>query len=171
MNFSERKGSTESPRLVDGTERVSELKTCRITKSSFIYSSIQRVFDACDNPKALVIYLPSVINVVVSRQTHSVGDKFTVTWSFLGAHFDECFTYISYQKPLRIRSEFQGDFVGFMEIKLASEGDGVKAIFDCRYEMPSNILGRAFDKLLARRRLERDAERFLQNLKIVCEAT
>ena len=94
-----------------------------------------------------------------------------MTWSFLGAHFDECFTCISYQKSLRIRSEFQGDFAGFMEIKLAPEGDGVRAIFDCRCEIPSNILGRAFDKLLARRRIERDAERFLQNLKIVCEAT
>ena len=58
-----------------------------------------------------------------------------------------------------------------MDIRLASEGDGVRAAFDYGYELPNGIFGRAFDRLLARRRLERDAERLLQNLKIVCEAT
>ncbi len=142
----------------------------RIKRTIAIKAPVEKVFRACDNPSAFPLFVPSVTKVSNLHRTEKrLGDTFNATYALLGSHFDERFTYAEYESPNRITAKFEGGFNGSMGITLEPTDNGTKATLDYEYKMPAGVLGRAINKLLAERRVEKDSERLLENLKMVCE--
>ncbi len=142
----------------------------RTTQTITIAAPVEKVFQRCDDPNAMPLYVPSVTSVSnVQRSAKRVGDTFRVTYGMFGAHFDEDFTYTEYEQDKKIKASFEGAMKGTMGITLEPQGSGTKATFDTEYQVSGGIFGKAVNKLLFERINEKNAGRMLENLKLVCE--
>ena len=144
----------------------------KVTKTISIDAPVEKVFLRCDDPNAMPLYVPSVTSVSdVRRSEKRIGDTFTVKYGMLGTHFDEDFTYTEYEKNRRIKARFEGAMEGSMGIALEPQGKSTKATLETEYEVSGGVIGKAVNKLLFERINEKNAERLLENLKLVCELT
>ena len=142
----------------------------RLTDTITIAAPIERVFQRCDDPNAMPLYVPSVTSVSnIQRSEKRIGDTFRVTYGMLGAHFDQDFTYAEYERNRRIKAHFEGAMKGTMSITLEPQGKSTKATLEIEYEVSHGVLGKAANKLLFERVNEKNAARLLENLKMVCE--
>lgn len=142
----------------------------KLVKTITIDAPIEKVFERCDNPNAMPVYVPNVTSVSnVQRSERRIGDTFRVTYGMMGAHFDEDFTYSEFERDKRIKATFDGAMKGSMGITLAPQGNSTKATFESEYEVSGGVLGKAVNKLLFERMNDKNAERMLENLKMVCE--
>ncbi len=143
----------------------------KVTKTVTIKSTIEEVFKRIEDPNTLPVYVPSVTNVSDVRRTDKhVGDTFRVSHSLLGAQFDEDFTFTEYRKGAMITARFAGTMSGTMGITLEPQGSSTKTTLEYDWKMPLGVLGKLASSLAANRINEKNAERLLENLKIVCES-
>lgn len=144
----------------------------RVVKSIPIDAPVEKVFLRCDDPNAMALYVPSVTSVSnVQRSDKRIGDTFQAKYGMMGAHFDEDFTFTEYEKNRRIKAHFDGAMKGSMGITLEPQGKSTKATLETEYEVSGGIIGKAVNKLLFERMNEKNVERLLENLKMVCELT
>ncbi|TMI29313.1 SRPBCC family protein [Candidatus Bathyarchaeota archaeon] len=142
----------------------------KVVKTILINAPISKVFEKCDNPNAMPLYVPSVTSVSnVQRSEKRIGDTFRATYGMMGAHFDEDFTYTEFERDKRIKAAFEGAMKGTMGITLVPQGNSTNATLESEYEVSGGILGKAVNKLLFERINDKNAERLLENLKMVCE--
>ena len=143
----------------------------KVTKTITIKAPIEEVFKRVEDPNGLPLYVPAVTNVSdVRRSEKGIGDTFRATYSLLGVHFDEDFTFTEYKKGARITARFDGSMSGTMGITLEPTGSATKATLEYDWKMPAGVLGKLANTLVANRINEKNAERLLENLKIVCES-
>ena len=100
-----------------------------------------------------------------------VGDTARLTYSSLGLRFPMTMTVVDHDKPKKLALEMQGGMRGTMTFSLEPQGDATKFTWRIDYTMKGGILGKAIDSLLVERMNEKNAERSLENLKMLCEAT
>lgn len=142
----------------------------KITKTVVIKAPVDKVFKVFDDPNAIPLYVPAATNVGNVRQSENrIGDTFRITYGLMGMHFDLDFTNIGYEPQKKIVRRFEGGMKGTMTYTLQAEADETRATFDADYEMSGGILGKAIDKLLVERMNEKNAERMLENLKMMME--
>lgn len=142
----------------------------KITRSAVINAPLERVFKALDDPNALPTIVPAVTHVSdVALSAKRIGDTFRVTYGLMGMHFDLNFTTVEHEHPRKIVREFEGGMSGKMSYTLEPEANATKVTFDVDYEMSGGVLGRAVNKLLVERMNEKNAERMLENLKMMME--
>ncbi|HEV2458876.1 MAG TPA: SRPBCC family protein [Ktedonobacterales bacterium] len=143
-----------------------------IHKSTVVNASIDTVFDALDDPEALPQYIPPMTKVrAVHRSAQRLGDSFQATYSVLGMHFDEAFTYTAYVRPTTLVTRFEGPMSGTMSAALTPQ-DGATTRVDLAidYQMPGGVVGKVADALLVERMNEGNAEHMLENLKLIVES-
>jgi carbon monoxide dehydrogenase subunit G len=141
-----------------------------ITKSTMINSPPDKVFKALDDPNQMPTIVPAVSRVSdVKLSPRRVGDTFRVTYGLMGMHFDLDFTNVENLPPKKIVRQFEGGMSGKMSYTLEPEGDMTKVSFDVEYQMSGGVLGKAMNRLLVERMNEKNAERMLENLKMLME--
>jgi carbon monoxide dehydrogenase subunit G len=142
-----------------------------IDQSISIDAPPERVFEWIDNPERLPEYVPGVRRVDnVQRSDRRVGDSFQLHYSVLGLEAPTKFTTVEYTKPERIVEQMDGAFIGTFATTLRPEGRGTRVNVRIQYTMKGGLVGKAVNTLLVERLNEKNAEHFLENLKIVSEA-
>lgn len=142
----------------------------KITKTVIIKAPVDKIFKVFDDPNAIPLYVPAATNVGNVRQSENrIGDTFRITYGLMGMHFDLDFTNIGYEPQKKIVRRFEGGMKGTMTYTLQAEADETRATFDADYEISGGLLGKAIDKLLVERMNEKNAERMLENLKMMME--
>ena len=143
-----------------------------IHKAIDIDAPAERVFEMLTDPKRILEYAPGVISVEDIRQTEQhLGDSFRATYSVLGVHFPMTFTATEYEQPTRLTTRFEGGMKGTCSWLLEPRGTSTHLTTSMEYEMAGGMLGKAMNAVLVERMNEKNAERLLENLKLVSEAT
>lgn len=143
-----------------------------IHKSIDIEAPAERVFAILTDFKRLTEYAPGVISVEDIRQTQQhLGDSFHATYAVLGLHFPVTFTVMEYEQPTRLTTRFEGGMKGAWTRLLEPRGKSTHLTTAMEYEMAGGILGKAMNAVLVERMNEKNAERLLENLKLISEAT
>ncbi len=143
----------------------------KMTKAIDVAAPAEKIFGTLDDPRAMPLYVPAVTNVSdVKRSENRVGDTFRATYGLMGMHFDLKFTNTEHDPARKIVSRFEGAMKGAMAYTLEPRGNSTRVKFDVDYEMSGGVLGKAVDKLLVERMNEKNAERMLENLKMLMEA-
>ena len=144
----------------------------RITKTVEVEGPVEKVFEMLDDPENFPVYVPNVTKVSNIRRTDKrLGDTFDVVYSMMGMDFNEKFTYSEYAKPQRLAARYEGRMTGSMGITLEPKGGKTLATLDVDYEVRPGPLGKIANKLLFERMNERSADRMLENIKMIIEAT
>ncbi len=143
-----------------------------IHKSIDIDAPAERVFAILADPKRLAEYAPGVTSVENIRQTEQhLGDSFRATYAVLGLHFSMTFTATEYEHPTKLTTRFEGGMKGTWTWLLERRGNSTHMTTAMEYEMAGGVLGKAMNAVLVERMNEKNAERLLENLKLVSEAT
>ncbi len=144
----------------------------KITRTVEVDAPVEKVFEMLDNPENFPVFVPNVTKVSnIRRSDNRLGDTFDVVYSMMGMDFNEKFTYSEYAKPDRLAARYEGRMAGSMGISLHPKGTRTTATLDVDYEIRPGPLGRLANKLLFERMNEKSAERMLENIKLVVEAT
>ena len=141
-----------------------------IHKTIDINVPAEKVFELLIDPKRFPEYAPGVASVEDIRQSEQhIGDSFRVTYSVLGLHFPMTFTATEYEQPTRLSTRFEGSMKGTWTWLLEPRGNSTHITAALEYEMTGGILGKAINTVLVERMNEKNAERLLENLKLVSE--
>jgi carbon monoxide dehydrogenase subunit G len=142
-----------------------------IDHSIVINAPIERVFDLIDEPSRLPDYVPGVRRVdEIQRSTERVGDSFRAHYTVLGVAMPTRFTTIEYVKPQTVGLQMDGALSGTYALTLKPEGRSTRVNLRIQYHIKGGLLGQAIDTLVVERLNEKNAEHFLENLKIISEA-
>lgn len=137
-----------------------------------INATPDRVFSVLDDPKNLPLLYYCVFNLRESEQsTARIGDKFTGTFSILGIQFDVSFTITEYVPKTRLTASFEGGVNGKMNYTLEPEHDSTKVTIEIEYEISNHLLPRIANRSLFEQMETKNAERILENLSMIVEAT
>src|SRR5713226_2403224 len=143
----------------------------KLTKAIDVVAPAEKIFGTLDDPKAMPLYVPAVTDVTDVRKSETrVGDTFRATYGLMGMRFNLKFTNTEHDPARKIASRFEGAMKGVMAYTLEPRGNSTRVKFDVDYEMSGGVLGKAVDKLLVERMNEKNAERMLENLKMLVEA-
>ena len=141
-----------------------------IRKEIDIDAPIQQVFDACANPDALVRFAPRAVAVTHDHfGERRVGQTFKVTYNLLGASHDQVFTYQEYSRPHELAVQFDGDPSGTTRCILTDIDGATHLALETSYAAPDGAVRRKLHDLFLKRMYQRDAERLLNNLKLMLE--
>ena len=142
-----------------------------IQKSIDINSPAEEVFELLSDPNRLPEYTPGVTGVEdVHQSGRHIGDSFKANYSVMGLHIPMTFTATAYEKPTKLAVRFEGGMKGNWTWTLEPRGNATHMDMQIDYDMGGGILGKAVNALLLERMNEKNAERFLEDLKMVSEA-
>ncbi len=142
-----------------------------VSKMVTINAPPEKVFSILDDPNAIPQYAPGVTRVADIKQSEKrLGDSARVTYSVMGIRFPMKMTVVDYTKPSKLSLGMEGGMKGTMTWMLGAKGKGTETNIRIDYQMKGGILGKAINTLLMERMNEKNAERMLENLKMLCEA-
>ncbi len=143
-----------------------------IHTSMDIEAPAERVFELLADPARLPDYAPGVSSVESIQHTEQqVGDAFRATYAVLGLHFSMTFTTTAYEPPTTLTRRFAGGMTGTWTWRLEPRGERTHLTTAMEYELAGGILGKAMNAMVVERMNAQNAERMLENLKRVSEAT
>jgi carbon monoxide dehydrogenase subunit G len=141
-----------------------------IERETTINQAPDKVFAILDDPEQIKSIAPGVNRVTDVKQTNErIGDSVRVTYSVLGLRFPMKFTITEHDPPSKLVSHMEGGMTGTFNWALKPEGGSTRTHLTIDYEMKGGILGKAMNALLVERMNEKNAERMLENLKMVAE--
>jgi len=142
----------------------------KMTKKIDVVAPPDRIYGTLNDPNAMPLFVPAVTNVSnVQKTDKRIGDTFRATYGLMGMHFDLTFTDTENAPAKRIARRFEGAMKGSLAYTLEPHGNSTQVKFDVDYTMSGGVLGKAMDKLLVERMNEKNAERMLENLKMMME--
>ena len=98
-----------------------------------------------------------------------LGDSFRATYAVLGLHFSMSCTVTEHEPSTRRTTRFEGGMKGTWTWTLESQGKSSCLTTEMEYEMAGGILGKAMNAMLVERMNEKNAQRMLENLKLMSE--
>ena len=101
--------------------------------------------------------------------TSGIGDSARYTYTALGLRFTVKFTVMGWEKHKRTVGRLEGGIGGTLTNTYERQGNGTKVTWRMEYTMKAGILGKAVNRLLVERMNEKNMERSLENLKMLCE--
>ena len=142
-----------------------------IRKSVNIAAPLDKVFAILDDPARIQEFGVGVTRVSDVNQTpERVGDTGRITYSAMGLRFPMKITVTAHEVNARIEMSMEGGMSGTMNWELTPQGNGTALSLTIDYRMRGGILGKALDALLVERMNDRNAERMMENLKMIGEA-
>jgi len=142
----------------------------KLTKEIDVVAPPDKIYGTLNDPNTMPLFVPAVTNVSnVLKTEKRVGDTFRATYGLMGMHFDLTFTDTENAPAKKIARRFEGSMKGALAYTLEPHGNATRVKFDVDYEMAGGVLGKAMDKLLVERMNEKNAERMLENLKMIME--
>ena len=143
-----------------------------IEKSIVINAPAERVFAIVDDPNRLPDYMVGIVRVADVVQTPvRIGDSMRFTYAVIGLRFPGKATILDWEQNSRVVAKLEGGIGGTYTVTLRPQSNATRATWRFDYTMKGGILGKAVNALLVERINEKNAERGLENLKMLCEAT
>ena len=143
-----------------------------IQRSIIIDAPMEQVFEVLEDPNHVPQYAPGVSRVDdVQRSEERVGDSYRTVCSVMGLDFPTKFTTLEYERPRKFIAQMDGAMTGDFTWTLAPQDGSTQMNLRIDYEMKGGILGKAMDTLLVERMNQKNAERMLENLKMLSEAS
>ena len=141
-----------------------------IEKSIVIHAPVEKVFELLDDHHRIPEYSPSVSRVEDVRQSDGRhGDSVRVHYSLMGIDLPTTLTVREHTRPGKIAVELHGAVHGTITTTLEPQGDATQVKMHVDYEIRGGRVGKAIDVLLLERMTEKNAERWLENVKLITE--
>ena len=142
----------------------------RVEGSIVIEAPVEKVFAIHDDPKRVMEYMPGIIRMAdIARTPRHVGDSGRFTYSVLGLRFPTKHTVIEWEQNKLMVVKLEGALNGTFTTIYEPEGTSTKVTWRIEYTMRGRILERVANHPLAERFNERNVERGLESLKMLCE--
>ena len=142
-----------------------------VERSTTIDAPAEKVFEYLEDPNNIPQYAPGVSRVDdVRRSEERVGDSYRTVYSVMGLDFPTKFTTVEHERPRKVVARMEGGMTGAFAWTLAPQDGSTRVDVRIDYEMKGGILGKAMDALLVERMNQKNAERMLENLKMLSEA-
>ncbi|MBI4337384.1 MAG: SRPBCC family protein [Chloroflexi bacterium] len=142
-----------------------------IERTTFVDAPVERVFAILDDPMRTPEYAVGLVGVEDAMRTpERVGDSFRFTYSVMGLRFPGKLTVQEWEKDKRVVLRMEGAMPGTTTLTCEPFASGTRVTWSIDYTMKGGILGRALNRLLVERMNEKNHERSLENLKLLCEA-
>lgn len=142
-----------------------------VERSTTIDALVEKVFEYLEDPNNIPRYAPGVSRVDdVRRSEERVGDSYRTVYSVMGLDFPTKFTTVEHERPRKVVARMEGGITGTFAWTLAPQDGSTRVDVRIDYEMKGGILGKAMDALLVERMNQKNAERMLENLKMLSEA-
>ncbi|MFQ5933167.1 MAG: SRPBCC family protein [Dehalococcoidia bacterium] len=142
-----------------------------VEKSITIRAPVEKVFAVVDDPNRLQEYMVGITRTTdIVRTSGRIGDSVRFTYSVMGLRFPGKATTLEWKENQRIVVRLEGGIGGTFTATLQPEGASTRVNWHFDYTMRGGILGKAANALLVERMNERNVERGLENLKMLCEA-
>jgi len=139
--------------------------------STTINTTPEHVCQVIEAPSRLLEWVPNVTRVAEIQQTpQRMGDTFRATYSVLGLSFPTKYTVVDFARNKKITFKMEGALTGTFAWDVEPQGSSAKVEVRIDYVMKGGILGKAMNAMLVERMNEKNAERMLENLKMLCEA-
>ena len=143
-----------------------------VQKSILINAPVGKVFATHDDPNRVPEYMPGMVRVAdVVRTRRRIGDSQRLTYSALGLRFPTKMTIQEWEKDKRMVINLQGGLNGTFTATYEPEGGGTKVSWLVDYSMKPRILDKAVSLPLAEGMNEKNVQRGLENLKMICESS
>ena len=141
-----------------------------IEKSIVIHAPIEKVFELLDDPHRIPEYSPSVSRVEDVHQSDGRhGDSVRIHYSLMGIDLPTTLTVREHTRPGKIVVGLHGAVHGTVTTTLEPQGDATQVKMHVDYEIRGGRVGKAIDHLLLERMTEKNAERWLENVKLITE--
>jgi carbon monoxide dehydrogenase subunit G len=142
-----------------------------IELSTTINTTPEHVCQVIEAPSRMKEWVPNVTRVADIQQTpQRMGDSFRATYSVMGLGFPSKYTVVDFARNKKITLKMEGALTGTFAWDVAPRGSSVKVKVHIDYVMKGGILGKAMNAMLVERMNAKNAERMLENLKMLCEA-
>ena len=142
-----------------------------VEKSIVIEAPPEEVFAMQDDPRRVMEYVPGIVRVSDYTYTsRRVGDTARVTYSVLGLRFPTKVTVLEWKRNKRMVMRMDRGLRGTLTFDYITHGGFTRVTWRIDYTMKGGILGKAVNAFLVQRMNEKNAERTLENLKLICEA-
>jgi len=145
------------------------MQTEKVHAEVSIKASINKVFDFVTNPNNIPLTLPGLIeNANVPELPVKKGDKFNFKYKMMGAIIDGTVEVDEIESPTTYNFSTSVGIASHWKERL-SENDGMTNLtLDVEYEAPESL----FEKIkldVAKQANQKEAEQFLQNIKLALE--
>lgn len=141
-----------------------------IQRSMVINAPAEQVFQILDTPQRSKEWAANLTRVADVVQTPKrIRDTARYTYSSLGIRFPMKLTVVEYVKGKKITLAMEGGMTGTMAFSVEPQGNPTRVTWNIDYSMKGGIIGKAVDRVLVERMNEKNAERSLENLRLLCE--
>jgi carbon monoxide dehydrogenase subunit G len=142
-----------------------------VNKSLEIHAPVATIFAIVDDEQRLAEYVPGVTRVEdVQRTDRHIGDSIRVVYSLLGRPMPQRFVTTAWSRNEQIAMNMEGSMPGTFVWTFQAHGDSTRVSIHIDYQLPGGPLGKAFDAILMERMNDKNIERTLENLQLICEA-
>ena len=142
----------------------------KVEKSIVIDAPVKSVFAINDDPNRVMEYMPGIVRMADIVQTpRRTGDSARFTYSVLGLRFPTKHTILEWEQNKRMVVKLEGALNGTFTATYESQGSATKVTWRIEYKMKGRILEKVANHPLAERMNEKNVERGLENLKLICE--
>ena len=143
-----------------------------VEKSILINAPVGKVFAAHDDPRRVPEYMPAMVRVAdIVRTRRRIGDSQRLTYSVLGLRFPTKMTIQEWEKDRRMVVKLGGGLNGTFTATYEPQGGATKVTWRIDYTLKPRILDKAMNLPLAEGMNEKNVERGLENLKMICESS
>ena len=141
-----------------------------VEASIVVNAPIDKVFALQDDPWKSSEYVPGVVHVgKVTYTDERLGDSATVVYSVLGLRFASKATVVEWVRNEKMVMKLEGGLEGTLRILFTTFQGATNVSWRISYSMRGGILGKAANALLVQRMNEKNIERSLENIKLICE--
>jgi carbon monoxide dehydrogenase subunit G len=88
----------------------------------------------------------------------------------MGIPFHLRFHIAEYEPASRALARVEGGMTGTFDWRVTPNGTGSELSLDIDYDMPGGAIGRAVNRIMLERMNDKNAERMLENIKMLSEA-
>lgn len=142
-----------------------------VEKSIVIRAPVEEVFAINEDPRRVMEFVPGILRVSdYSYTPKRVGDIARITYSVLGLRFPSKVTVLEWAKNERMVTKMEGALKGTLTFSFTHVEGFTRVVWRVDYSMRGGILGQAANILLVQRMNEKNVERSLENLKLICES-
>ncbi len=143
-----------------------------VQKSILINAPVGRVFATHDDPRRVPEYMPGMVRVAdVVRTRRRIGDSQRLTYSVLGLRFPTKMTIQEWEKDRRMVVKLEGGLNGTFTATYDPQGSATRVTWRIDYALKPRILDKAVNLPLAEGMNEKNVQRGLENLKMICESS
>ena len=142
----------------------------KLTKEEIINAPVERVFEFISKPEARPLFVPNLAGIEnVSPEEQGVGQAWEFQFSLFGVSLSGKGSCTVYEPSSQYGLRTEGGISSRWLYALTPEGNGTRLRVEVEYDPPGSVMAKIANAALLSRIQDNEAERGVQNLKIILE--